>query len=112
MRTITFEGGSDDLVEIGGAPGGDEFNVNPKGELGYAGTWRVEAGGDVLLVHAFYDGTWWFAAGASFDELGDGGEIPEWPIDITRSARGCHYSACLMIEAPDSATVEQVTRES
>lgn len=76
MRTITFEGGSDDLVEIGGAPGGDEFNVNPKGELGYAGTWRVEAGGDVLLVHAFYDGTWWFAAGASFDELGDGGENP------------------------------------
>jgi hypothetical protein len=111
MRIITFEGGSDDLVEIDGAPGGDEFNVYPKGELGYAGTWRVEASGDVLLVHAFFDGTWWFAAGATFDELGDGGEIPEWPVSITRSARGCHYSERLAVEAPDDAVVEKI-RES
>jgi hypothetical protein len=60
---ITFQGASDDLVEIDGAPGADEFNVYPKND--YAGTWLVqsqEAPSDLrFLVDAYYMGTWSFA---------------------------------------------------
>ena len=64
---ITFQGASDDLVEIDGAPGADEFNVYD--ERGYAGTWLVEGGNDStdgfkglrFYVDAYYRGTWSFA---------------------------------------------------
>lgn len=60
MAIITFQGASDDLVEIDGAPGADEFNVYE--ENGYAGTWLVESLADVrFLVDAYYRGTWSFA---------------------------------------------------
>lgn len=65
---VTFQGASDDLVEIAGAPGADEFNVYD--DRGYAGTWLIEEqdkGDDTFLgfrmyVDAYYHGTWSFAA--------------------------------------------------
>jgi hypothetical protein len=64
---VTFQGASDDLVEIDGAPGADEFNVYD--EHGYAGTWLVQEtdkGADDFVglrfyVDAYYRGTWSFA---------------------------------------------------
>jgi len=73
---VTFQGASDDLVEIDGAPGADEFNVYD--QHGYAGTWQIKSAGDLdpkinLYVDAYYRGTWSFAArmveeGAAFPE--------------------------------------------
>lgn len=56
---ITFQGASDDLVVIAGAPGADEFNVYD--EHGYAGTWLVEGEGLAFYVDAYYRGTCSFA---------------------------------------------------
>lgn len=77
---ITFQGASDDLVEIAGAPGADEFNVYD--DRGYAGTWLVseeDKGDDAFIglrfyVDAYYRGTWSFAVrqveeGDGFDNL-------------------------------------------
>lgn len=68
---VTFQGASDDLVEIDGAPGEDEFNVYDK--HGYAGTWEVLGKTIHFLVDAYYRGTWSFAVRLPYDgkTLGD-----------------------------------------
>jgi hypothetical protein len=57
---VTFQGASDDLVEINGAPGADEFNVYEQSGY-YMGTWQVLGEHIWLMVDAYYDGTWSFA---------------------------------------------------
>jgi hypothetical protein len=102
---LTFEGASDDLVEINGdVVGADEYSVNPKGPHGYAGTWHV---GGQMRVHAFFGlgGVWYFAPAL----ISEGHPLPLWAITITNSelARYRCYSTKLMIDVPAGTYVSK-----
>jgi hypothetical protein len=95
MSTITFYGSSDDLVEVDGCEGADEFNV-------YDTIWRAElkAPDDSgLQVFASYDGSWGFGV----SQLDENAPIPSWPLSFGTHANG--YSVLLNIEAPDGTVL-------
>lgn len=105
---ITFQGASDDLVEISGAPGADEFNVYDK--HGYAGTWLVKSEGDNPLINfyvdAYYRGTWSFAV----RQIDEGIPLPEDLIVLTTTNETINdYTTLLWIETNDvDVTIEKV----
>jgi len=101
MRKITFYGSSDDLIEIEGAPGADEY---------YADTDREEPEGRFIvggkiLVMALYDknGCWSFSLGQLHEDV----PFPDWPISFRQHENG--YSVELTIEAPDDAIVCRIS---
>jgi hypothetical protein len=91
MQIATFYGSSDDLVEVAGVSGADEFNVNS--DLTPAITFNL---GGQMRVHAFYDGCWSFAVGQVDEDL----PLPLWPLRIEQSPEN-NYSTQLTIECPD-----------
>jgi hypothetical protein len=60
MQTAIFYGSSDDLIEVDGVKGGDEFNAYTPGDNCYAGSFNL---GGKMRIHAIYDGCWSFAVG-------------------------------------------------
>lgn len=95
--TISFYGASDDLVEVRGCDGADEFNTYETGPLMWSG--EVIAPGAVigLRVYAIYDrnGTWSFAVAKLDEDV----PLPDWPIRV-RQSPDCEYSTALEIDAP------------
>ena len=106
-ETLVIYGASDDLVEMEGVNGADEFNVNPKGKIGHAGSWLVTGADGVMRVVAFYDGVWHFSV-AQADE---GVPIPPWPLTITHHQIGgdVGYSTEVRIEVPAPAFVSRLS---
>lgn len=114
MTTAIFSGGSDDLVDITGCEGADEFNVHPgSGPVGYAGTWAVvdPETNDGIRVHAFFDrqGVWSFAVAQMEDE----DPIPPWEITILQSDDGRpddprYYSTQVVIRSPGRLKVARL----
>lgn len=91
MKTITITGGSDDLVEVEGCKGADEFTYPSKGP------WRgdlIAPDGGQLRVHVMYDGCWHVSAG----QVDDGVLLPDWPISFRQ---GSSYAVEMVVEAPD-----------
>lgn len=90
---ITIYGASDDLVEVDGCVGADEFNVgvNWQGDL-------VAPGTEQLRVFAEYDaarnGCWLIAVTQTDEDV----PLPSWPI--TFSGHDSGYSLLLSIDAP------------
>lgn len=98
MIKIEMYGASDDLVEVEGCKGADEFQH-------YKGIWRgdlVAPDGDSLRVHIFYDGCWHVSAGQVDEEI----NFPDWPMSFRQEAAG--YSVVLTIEAPDGTRLTNV----
>ena len=96
MQTAKFWGSSDDLIEIEGVKGGDEFNGLTKDEELIAGTFNL---GGKIRVRALYDGCWSFAVGQVDEDI----PLPDWPIRIEQHEKG--YSTALIIECPDDVKV-------
>ena len=94
MQTAIFYGSSDDLIEIEGVMGGDEFNIIKDGP--YIATFNL---GGKMRVHALYDGCWSFAIGQVDEDI----SLPDWPFRITQHERG--YSTQLEIDVPDDVKV-------
>ena len=94
MKTASFYGASDDLIEIAGVPGADEFNICKDGP--YIATFNL---GGKVRIHAFYDGCWSFAVGQVDEDI----PLPDWPIRITQHEKG--YSTQLEIDVPDDTKV-------
>lgn len=101
---IKISGGSDDLVEVEGCEGADEFNVYGPGEL----VWRADltTAAEALRVYAIYDGNWSFAVGQADEDL----PLPSWPVRITQHP-DIAYSVLLEIDAPDGARLTNVWPE-
>lgn len=104
---ITIYGASDDLVEVDGCEGADEF-----GSYGYEGTavhWRGDfiapGGGTIpeqLRVYAIYDGCWHFSLGQVLEDV----PLPPWPATFTQHERG--DSVLLSIDAPPGTRLDNV----
>lgn len=107
---ITIYGASDDLVEVDGCEGADEF-----GSYGYEGTavhWRGDfiapGGGTIpeqLRVYAIYDGCWHFSVG----QVDENVKFPPWFITIRQDLRDeSECSVVLAIDAPPGTRLDNI----
>lgn len=92
MQTAKFYGASDDLVEVEGVKGGDEFNVYGDGP--HMALFNL---GGKMRVHAIYDGCWSFAVGMVDKAI----PLPEWPVRVTSEG----YTTVVEIDVPDDVKV-------
>lgn len=112
VARATFWGASDRMICCKGIGGEtDEFNTtsHPKlAPMGYVATLRVArpAGGQGLLIHAFYSGHWSFAVSPSEE---DDDVLPDWKIERQWGTVNAH-SETLVIECPRDAVVAAVDR--
>ena len=99
MRTAIFYGASDDLIEVEGVKGADEFTAAFDGPAGLAGSFVL---GGKIRIRAFYDhhAVWAF----SVSQVEDGVLLPDWPIRL-RQQPDCDYSARVEIDCPDDAVL-------
>ncbi len=91
---ITIYGASDDLIEVAGCKGADEFNAYGNALAMWGGD-LIAPDGTQLRVYAIYDGCWHFSVGQVDEDV----RLPSWPVAIEQEERG--YSTRLRIEAPD-----------
>lgn len=97
MQSAIFEGASDDLIEIEGVKGGDEFSAWTKDDEGVAGVFTL---GGKMRIRAIYDGCWSFSVGQVDEEI----PLPPWPVRVEQSPR-TPYSVRLVVEVPDDVKV-------
>ena len=102
---VTFQGASDDLVEINGAPGADEFNVYERD--GYAGTWQVLGETIWFFVDAYFRGTWSFAV----RQVGEGKMLPGNLMILTTTNETINnYTTMLWIDTGEEpVSIKKVT---
>lgn len=91
MKTAKFYGASDDLIEVEGIKGENEFTASADGPL--AASFNL---GGKMRVHAFYDGCWSFAVGQVDEDI----PLPAWPVRITQHPE-TKYTVLLEIDVPD-----------
>ncbi len=101
MTTITIYGASDDLIEVTGCWGADEFNV--AGHSGHV-MWRGDFTApnfntaEQLRVYAIYDGCWHFSVGQVYETV----PMAAWPVEFRQGTiHEAEYSVVLTIEAPE-----------
>lgn len=96
MQRVTIYGTSDDLVEVEGIIGGDEFTVDRNDTV------KLCVGGLLLINMSYgkYGATWTAEIGQVFEEV----PIPdEWAISLTQHPRG--YSVQVNLLIPDGIGV-------
>ncbi len=104
---ITFYGASDDLVEVEGCEGADEFNVYPKDNNAVAWHGDLAAPGESesLRVHLAYDGCWHVGVGQADEET----DLPPWPLAIRQGTDAeSTYSTVLLVDAPEGTRLVNV----
>jgi hypothetical protein len=94
MQTAAFYGSSDDLIEVEGVKGGDEFGAYSGAGILH-GMFNV---GGKMRVYAIYDGCWMFAVGQVAEDIA----LPDWPVRIKQQHE---YSTRLEIDVPDDVMV-------
>lgn len=106
MKTLRMYGASDDLIEVEGIEGEDEYNRYNKEPWPYVTTFVVMSPQQFLglEIHVLYAGGWSFAVQPTEDTEGDYCDFPEWPIRRTWGG-GRGYSELLEIDVPDDATI-------
>lgn len=104
---IVIFGVTDDLVEVSGCEGADEFDV------GLAGRWQADlvapGGTEQMRVHCWYDdGCWQVGVGQVLEEC----QLPLWPVSIAQAPAmnpaNPGYSAMLSIDAPEGTRLENI----
>jgi len=101
MATLTVFGSSDDLIEVDGVEGADEFNDT-------SGHWRgiIEAPDGataIVYVDLRRNGTWTVALGQYEEDY----PLPNWPVSITVDEDLCAYSTKATIEVPEGTTIRK-----
>lgn len=99
MSTIVITGASDDLVEVEGCKGADEYPYPSHGP------WRgdlISPDGGQLRIHVLFDGCWHVAVGP----VDDGIPIPPWPIEFKNTPK--LYAVEAHITAPDDTRLTNV----
>jgi hypothetical protein len=103
---ITIYGASDDLIEVEGCKGGDEFNSTEDGPLMWRGDLIAPDGGQ-MRVHAILDDCWSFAVGQADDSL----PLPPWPLTIDQQileGGKLAYTVEVTIDAPEGTRLTNV----
>jgi hypothetical protein len=95
MKTLQMFGASDDLIEVSGIKGADEFNIVKDGP--YITSFNISG---KIRIHAIYDGCWSFAPGQVDEDI----PLPNWPIRIKQSEEK-DYSTLLEIDVPDDSYI-------
>ena len=106
---ITIYGASDDLVEVDGCEGADEFYVAnvDDGKVCWHGDLVAPGGTEQLRARAIYDdGVWSIALG----QTDDGVPFPAWRNDTEQAPR-TDYSAAVVIDAPAGTRLTNVWPE-
>lgn len=105
---ITIYGASDDLVEVEGCEGADEFCTDHwQGDLAPPGE------GEQMRVWCWYDidGCWQVGVGQVTEDV----QLPAWPITITQAPAmnpdNPGYSVLLSIDAPEGTRLVNVKPE-
>ena len=104
---ITIYGASDDLVEVDGCTGADEFDVwSDKDRVKWRGDFIDSADDERLRVYAIYDGCWHFSVGQTDADI----PIAPWAVAIRQGLTPAesNYSAVLTIDAPDGTRLRNV----
>jgi hypothetical protein len=113
---ITIYGASDDLVEVDGCDGADEFYVAsvPTGQVCWHGNLVAAGATEQVHVQALYDGCWHFSVGQVDEEV----KLPRWPLrfeqgdeDWGHLKAGPGYSVVLLIDAPAGTRLANVWPE-
>lgn len=108
MKTIGFEGASDDLIEIDGDDRYDELSYLTSGpDTPWTAVVTDEATNEALTVMVWYgnEGTWFVGLGILDEEE----DFPDWPSRIFRSPH-TQYSLRLELDVPDTARITWVSR--
>jgi hypothetical protein len=102
VSTITIYGASDDLIEVAGCEGADEFDCS--GSQRHAVNWHATLtapDGPAMRVMAWYGpgGCWLLGIG----QAGEDKELPSWPVTITQGdgRTSSAYNVVLTVEAPE-----------
>jgi hypothetical protein len=106
---ITIYGASDDLVEVAGCEGADEFYVASvllDGQVCWHGDLVAPGGTEQMRVSAFYDGCWHIALGQTDESV----PMAAWG-NGTGQAPDCDYSAMASIDAPEGTRLTNVWPE-
>ena len=96
METILIYGASDDLIEVAGCDGADEFNHYERepwvGDL-------VAPDGSAMRVHVLFDGCWHVAVG----QVAEDRPFPGWhTLTVMPGAEQIPaYSTGLLVHAPE-----------
>ena len=105
---ITIYGASDDLVEVDGCEGADEFDVGAPGR--WQGDLIAPGGTEQMRVHCWYDddGCWQVGVGQVLEET----RLPAWPVSITQAPGPrpavTGHSAMLSIDAPPGTRLDNI----
>lgn len=107
--TITIYGASDDLVEVDGCEGADEFYVQavPDFKVCWYGDLVAPGADEQMRVSAFIgdDGCWHIAIGQPLESV----PIPSWPVVFRQGTHiETEYSVVLDIEAPEGTRLTNV----
>ena len=102
IKTVVFRGGSDDIIDVTGCHGADEFYSSDADGPVRA---KFNLGGQVR-IYALYDGCWSFAVG----QVDEGTPLPEWPVTVRQSTTTA-YSTEMTIEVADKDGQANLTRE-
>lgn len=94
MKTVSIYGASDDLIEVSGIPGADEF-ASYKTPIDFA-IWHSTGEMRITAIYGT-NGCWSFALG----QTGEEESFPDWPVRITQHERG--YSTLVEIDVPDGS---------
>lgn len=95
IMSVTIYGASDDLIEIAGCKGADEFNASMKdNDNPLMAEFVLSGEGGQIRIVALYDGCWSFAIAPVDEEV----PIPAWPIKMSLHERG--YSTLVEIDVP------------
>ncbi len=91
---ITIEGASDDLVEVVGCEGADEFPVDGKGV--WRGDLVARGGTEQMRIYAEWDaarnGCWLIVAVPTDEDV----PMPDWPVSVKHEG----YNMTVGIDAP------------
>lgn len=98
MQTAIFYGASDDLVEVEGIKGGDEFTVDNKDGATFV------LGGRIRIRLEYGRGGVWTATIGQVNADVPLPSAPDWFIRVSRHPQ-VDYSVRVEVECPDDATL-------
>lgn len=103
MAILNAYGHSDDLVELTGIPGADEYPISKNKWVGV-----IEApNGDTALLYVDYrsNGCWTVTLGLYEEDY----SLPDWPVTVTVDPdKANRYSTYFTVEVPDGTTITPV----
>lgn len=107
MRTVKIYGWSDDLIEVEGCEGGDEFSSYQRGPIMWRGDLIAPGGREAMKIRAIFDDDgdccWSFAIGQAIEGIA----CPSWPVRITQHPDS-ENSVLLEIDVPDGTKLLNV----